>query len=713
VRPQQPDTDAEVSLGPVGRPPEGPSGGAPGNAWPATLIVDQDGQISHWSYGAERLFGRPSEKAIGQPMLGTCVPREQAETVASLLRITATGTSWSGQLHMLVDGRSVEVECAWQPLLDGATGAALVIVTDTRNRMLPIGSASAVVDAVRHFHDQASSAAARGRVALLNEASVRIGTTLDMYHTARELIEVAIPRLADAGTVMVFESLVTEFEKPISSAQTDDDGSISLQRLALGSVTDYPRWSAAFPVGEVVTYPSDSPYAEVLRAAQSKVLMPTNLKEAEQVAGMWNRVRVTPLLARHSLLIVPLVARSAVLGVIMFNRAPGRRPFAESDMVLGEELAARAAMCIDNARLYSRERRTALMLQQSLLPEKLVPHASVEVAYRYLPGSNFAEVGGDWFDLIPLSGSRVAFVVGDVMGNGLRAAAIMGQLRTAVRTLASLDLPPAEVLRQLDESVQHLGGSQFATCLYAAYDPVSRTCEIARAGHVPPILVDPEGNAEILDLPPGLPLGVGGMPFESVELSIADGCTLALCTDGLVESRERDLEVGLEIMREHLSGPGKPLEDIAEDLVAVLFHEVNRDDTALLLARLSGLPPDAVMAWTLPSVPRSAGDARRLVRGQLAEWGLQRITDNVELLTSELVTNAVRYGGGPVRLRVVRDENLLCEVSDSAEPPPRLHVAGPDDVDGRGLLLVNQIANRWGTRRLPTGKTVWFELEVH
>jgi anti-sigma regulatory factor (Ser/Thr protein kinase) len=248
--------------------------------------------------------------------------------------------------------------------------------------------------------------------------------------------------------------------------------------------------------------------------------------------------------------------------------------------------------------------------------------------------------------------------------------------------------------------------------VYATYDPVGRVCEIARAGHPPPVLVGPDGEGTILDLPAGLPLGIGGAPYESVEFPIPDGSVLALCSDGLVESRERDVETGLEIMRDTLSGVGKPLEDLADELVTTLFHQLNRDDTALLLARLSGLPSDAVVSWLLPAVPQAAGQARRHVRAQLANWGLDAVVDMAELLASELVTNAVRYGSGPIGLRLVCDETLLCEISDTAEPQPRLYAAGPDDVNGRGLQLVNRIATRWGTRRISGGKTVWFELEL-
>jgi serine phosphatase RsbU (regulator of sigma subunit) len=683
------------------------------STWPATLIVDKSGVITHWSRGAQTLFNLSREQVLRQSLVGTCVALDQRATVMELLELTSNGSSWSGTMQVLVNGLPIDVECAWRPMsVDDQDDASLVILTDTRGP-LPIGTVGAVVDAARHFHGQAATAAARGRLALLNDASTRIGTTLDTYHTAREVMDVAIPRLADAGSVLVLESLVDEYDDPLGAPPEAPEDSAVLQRLALGAANDYPRWAAAFPVGEVVAYDNDTPYAQVLHSAKPQVVAPVDLKDAEKLSGSWPRqVRVTPLLARHSLLIVPLIARGSVLGLLVLNREPGRRPFADSDLLLGEELAARAALCLDNARLYSRERRTALMLQQSLLPDELTPRSGIEVAHRYLPSSDAAEVGGDWYDMIPLSGSRVAFAVGDVMGHGVQAAAIMGQLRTTMRTLASLDLPPTEVLRQLDESTQHLGGTHFATCVYATYDPVGRVCEIARAGHPPPVLVGPDGEGTILDLPAGLPLGIGGAPYESVEFPIPDGSVLALCSDGLVESRERDVETGLEIMRDTLSGVGKPLEDLADELVTTLFHQLNRDDTALLLARLSGLPSDAVVSWLLPAVPQAAGQARRHVRAQLANWGLDAVVDMAELLASELVTNAVRYGSGPIGLRLVCDETLLCEISDTAEPQPRLYAAGPDDVNGRGLQLVNRIATRWGTRRISGGKTVWFELEL-
>jgi serine phosphatase RsbU (regulator of sigma subunit)/anti-sigma regulatory factor (Ser/Thr protein kinase) len=480
--------------------------------------------------------------------------------------------------------------------------------------------------------------------------------------------------------------------------------------------------SAATAVGEVHRYPFNSPYAGALRTA---------------------RVRTVPgedgsLV--QSTLAVPMVAHDTVVGLAQFSRAKGSEPFGERDRALAVELAARAAVCIDNARLYRREHERALILQRSLLPPGDPEAAGLDIACRYLPGAAATEVGGDWFDVIELPGHRTALVVGDVMGRGLRAAVAMGELRTAVRTLALLDLEPAEVLSALDEIARGLGspaksgrppgGAQvpsrvahasreadlsevyLATCVYAVYDPVTRRCTFANAGHLPPVLVEPGEEALLLDVPPGMPLGVGGEPFEEVEVEVPEGSLLALYTDGLVESRDHPLDEGLRAFRTALTDPVRPLEDVCDHVLGALDTRHGEDDIALLMARIQGLPAEAVGDWRLPREPRSVGRARELARGQLTAWGLEALIDTVELLVSELVTNALRYGEGEIRLRLLRDRTLVCEVWDAGLVQPRRRRARDTDEGGRGLQLVGLLSAAWGSRRTPRGKTVWFELAL-
>ncbi|MFE9247987.1 SpoIIE family protein phosphatase [Streptomyces sp. NPDC007088] len=473
--------------------------------------------------------------------------------------------------------------------------------------------------------------------------------------------------------------------------------------------------AASVSVGAVHRYPPGSPRAEVLRTA-APGLLPGRDGDLVQ-----------------STLAVPMVAHDKVVGLAQFARTKGSEPFGERDRALAVELAARAAVFIDNARLYRREHERALILQRSLLPPGDPEAAGLDIACRYLPGTTATEVGGDWFDVIELPGHRTALVVGDVMGRGLRAAVAMGELRTAVRTLALLDLEPADVLSHLDEIAQGLGSPQqttraalqdqdtdlaevyLATCVYAVYDSVTRRCTFANAGHLPPVVLEPGGAdrpAQLLDVPPGMPLGVGGEPFEEVTVELPEGALLALYTDGLVESRHQPLDEGLEAFRNALTDPALPLEDACDHVLTSLDTHHGEDDIALLMARVKGLPANAVGDWSLPREPRSVGRAREYARAQLADWDLEALADTTELLVSELVTNALRYGEGEIRLRLLLDRTLVCEVWDAGLVQPRRRRARDTDEGGRGLQLVGLLSASWGSRRTPHGKTVWFELAL-
>jgi PAS domain S-box-containing protein len=585
----------------------------------------------------------------------------------------------------------------------------------------PIGVAGIGTDVTRRQNAAREAASARRNLALLNEASARIGNSLDLETTARELLDVAVPGFCDLASVDLYQGLLTGDEAPPGSA----DGSAELRRVAFASaVSDAPlvttpgcghNASTPTAVGEVHHYPFNSPCASALRTAR-----------VQSIPGEDGTLV-------QSTLAVPMVAHDTVVGLVQFSRTKGSEPFGERDRALAVELAARAAVCIDNARLYRREHERALILQRSLLPPGDPEAAGLDIACRYLPGNTATEVGGDWFDVIELPGHRTALVVGDVMGRGLRAAVAMGELRTAVRTLALLDLEPAEVLSALDEIARGLGspsGAQqasrvahksreadlsevyLATCVYAVYDPVTRRCTFANAGHLPPVLVEPGEEALLLDVPPGMPLGVGGEPFEEVEVEIPEGALLALYTDGLVESRDHPLDEGLRAFRTALTDPVRPLEDVCDHVLNTLDTRHGEDDIALLMARIQGLPVDAVGDWRLPREPRSVGRARELARAQLVAWDLEALVDTVELLVSELVTNALRYGEGEIRLRLLRDRTLVCEVWDSGLVQPRRRRARDTDEGGRGLQLVGLLSAAWGSRRTPRGKTVWFELAL-
>lgn len=599
----------------------------------------------------------------------------------------------------------------------------------------PIGVAALGMDVTRRRNAEREAASARRNLALLNEAGARIGNSLDLETTARELLDVAVPRFCDLASVDLYQGLLAGDETPQGLA----DGSAELRRVAFSSaVSDAPVAIAACcppgegppeptAVGQVHRFPFNSPCADALRTARPQLIPGQDGDSAPELG-----------VVVQSTLAVPMVAHDTVVGLVQFSRTKGSEPFGERDIALAVELAARAAVCIDNARLYRREHERALILQRSLLPPGDPEAAGLDIACRYLPGNTATEVGGDWFDVIQLPGHRTALVVGDVMGRGLRAAAAMGELRTAVRTLALLDLEPAEVLAALDEIAQGLGapagthggarsatrGRQsadkssdlseiyLATCVYAVYDPVTRRCTIANAGHLPPVVVEPGEPALMLEVPSGLPLGVGGEPFEETEVELPDNALLALYTDGLVESRDHPLDEGMDAFRAALADPGRRLEDVCDHVLNALDTHHGEDDIALLMARVQGLPAESVGDWKLPAEPQSVSRARELARGQLVTWGLEGLVDTTELLVSELVTNALRYGEGEIRIRLLLDSTLVCEVWDGGLVQPRRRRARDTDEGGRGLQLVGLLSLGWGSRRTPHGKTVWFEMRL-
>ncbi|GGN82502.1 hypothetical protein GCM10011579_070220 [Streptomyces albiflavescens] len=667
------------------------------------LLIDTDLRVRRANQRFASTFGGTVDDHRGKGV-HDYLPRAEAERVAATLRrVLETGDSIT-DMHVTGNVPGSDERRHWS--------VNLYRVHSGSGR--PIGIAWLGTDITARRAAAREAAAARRNLALLNEAGARIGNSLDLETTARELLDVVVPGFCDLATVDLYQGLLAGDETPPGLA----DGSAELRRVAFASaVSDAPFVGGPAPVavGAVHHYPFNSPCADALRTARPRHI------PAEE-GGLI-----------QSTLAVPMVAHDTVVGLAQFSRTKGSEPFGERDRSLAVELAARAAVCIDNARLYRREHERALILQRSLLPPGDPEASGLDIACRYLPGNAATEVGGDWFDVIELPGHRTALVVGDVMGRGLRAAVAMGELRTAVRTLALLDLEPAEVLSALDEIARGLGtpgGVQqatraarqprdadlsevyLATCVYAVYDSVTRRCTFANAGHLPPVLVEPGESALMLDVPPGMPLGVGGEPFEEVEVELPEGALLALYTDGLVESRDHPLDEGLQAFVGALTDPSRPLEDVCDHVLNTLDTHHGEDDIALLMARVQGLPAESVGDWTLPREPRSVGRAREYARTRLASWDLEPLVDTAELLVSELVTNALRYGEGEIRLRLLLDRTLVCEVWDAGLVQPRRRRARDTDEGGRGLQLVGLLSAAWGSRRTPRGKTVWFELPL-
>ncbi|MFI9028366.1 SpoIIE family protein phosphatase [Streptomyces sp. NPDC053560] len=555
--------------------------------------------------------------------------------------------------------------------------------------------------------------AVRERLEFLNEVSGRIGSSLDLARTIQEVSEAVVPRFTDVAGTYLREQVIAGEGFPDGPPDT----TTMWHRVALEHNDEPGRWDDVVPVGESMPFPAHTPFFQCMTTGEPVLIPRISEEMGNAIAAQFEKRDISPLINLRSMLVVPLKARNVVLGFMILLRHPERAEFNDMDRVTGAELAARAGLVLDNARMYTYQENVAETLQDSMLPHIEPRMAGCDTATRYLPGTRLGRVGGDWFDTIKLPGSRTALVVGDVMGHGLNSAAMMGQLRTAVQTMAAIDMPPAQLLRSLDDLAQRLGDNYLATCLYVVYDPIESRLTIANAGHIPPVVVRAaDGRSELLDLPTGAPIGVGGVPFEAVTLPVAPGDRLVLCTDGLVEVRGEDIGVGLAALAESAAHPAASMDDACDMIIRSLAATLNegrggrKDDVALLMARLNGIERADVAEWRLPIAAGEVSRARRLARDQLAVWGLESASDTAELLVSEVVTNAVRHAHTQhVVLRLVRTDALLCEVSDDDHSLPQLLNVKEDDEFGRGLRVVSRLAREWGTSRTSTGKTVWFE----
>ncbi|GAT71173.1 serine/threonine-protein phosphatase [Planomonospora sp. ID91781] len=507
----------------------------------------------------------------------------------------------------------------------------------------------------------------------LHRATARLAEADDPATAARLLCAELVPHLADAALVHLAD--------PPGPACRPPGGH---------------RRAAALSTGAPGT---PDPAAHLAAAADPS---PGNRARAAGQDGGRNAGPGTHALA------VPLEARGQRVGGAVLTRGPARPPFDGADALVAGQLAAVAALTVHHAHVELAHEAVTEVVRQSLRPAPPPPLPGVDLAHRYRPGDQRMLVGGDWFDVIPLSGCRVALVVGDVMGHGLEAAAIMAQLRTSVQTLAALELPPDQVLRSLDDIARRLADDSITTCLYAVYDPVARRCSIASAGHLPPVLVRRDGTAELLDPGPstGLPIGLGRPPIETTEIAAEDGCTLVLYTDGLVECRGDDIGDRLERLRATAGTADGPLEKTCDALMAQAAG--TEDDVTLLMARFRGIPSEHVAGWFLEPHNRTPGQVRALVRRTLHEWGLEHLSGRVEAAAGELVANACRHATRLVSVRLVLTDVVLFEVGDDDHRLPVLRSPGDLDESGRGLHVVAGLTERWGSTRVAGGKTVWF-----
>ncbi|GAA3387418.1 SpoIIE family protein phosphatase [Streptomyces roseoviridis] len=602
-------------------------------------------------------------------------------------------------------------------------GGGVVIAITAFRLQAPDGQ---VLGVTGLFTDETELRRSSERLALLHHATARVGGSLSVRDTGRELAAALVPGLCDLAVVEIADA-VSLGEEPAPGG----DGRPALRRTAVAGRPATGGGSDADDVDAALDAGADAGGGTAADAGGYPMTMSA-----------------------------PLCARGTVLGRVSVGRHAARGPYEQADRELLREIADRAALALDNARRFTRERRAAVGLQRSMLPPTQTETVGATTSGVYLPADTTTGVGGDWFDVIPLSSARVAFVVGDVVGHGLAATATMGRLRTAVRTLADLDLEPDELLAHLDDLVAQLlaepeetdredresgGGRQDgegpagdggdgavgreededwgarhassptgATCVYAVYDPVTLRCVVASAGHPPPAVVDPEGRVSYLPVDPGPPLGVGGLPFESTETDLAPGSLFALYTDGLVEGHDGDLDEGMARLAAHLGRPGvleRPLRELGREIVAGRPADGLADDVALLLARTRAVPAEDTAFWTIDADPAAVGTVREAATARLHAWGLDDLVFTTELVLSELVTNAVRYAGGPIEVRLIRAGRLICEVSDPSATHPRMRRARLTDEGGRGLYLVAQLTTRWGSRYSRSGKTIWAEQE--
>ncbi|MFZ4152135.1 SpoIIE family protein phosphatase [Streptomyces pseudogriseolus] len=677
---------------------------APPDGEPVGVVVrDRDLRCAWVSDTAERHDGVPAGERLGRRVSDTR-PGPEADVLEAVKRQALHSTTT--EVHEYRTGLPIGTD------REHACAVAFQCLQDADGHALGVCAIS--VDVVRQRR-------ARERLAVLDRAGTRLGSTLDVMQASQELADAAVPLLADYVAVDLEQSVSFGQGPPVRVGTTG--GTLpGLRRAGLASVhRGVPE--SPWMRGELVQVPPVSPLAGVLRAGRARLE-----QIHDDAPEPW--VGTVPALARrvrehgmHSIMAVPIRARRTLLGVALFVRTHESEPFDDTDLLLAEHLVGRAAQSLDNARQYTRKHNAALALQRTLLPCRPEGGTAVDVASRYLPADVDHSVGGDWFDVIPLSGARVALVVGDVVGHGLHAAATMGRLRTAVRTLAGLELPPDDLLAHLDDTVQRLGEEDCdapeqvpavagATCLYAVYRPRHPPLRHGVRRTPPARGRRPRGPRRLPGPPHGRPPGRRPRrPLRGRGGGAARG-RRPLYTDGLIDTRAHDLDEGMRRLATALTGPDRSLEELCDAATRILAGNEPYDDVTLLLARTRALGPDTEASWTLDGDPRAVRTARTLAARRLAEWGLHGLVDATELIVGELVTNAVRHGGGPVGLRLLRDKTLTVEVSDGGAalaPHPRLALT--TDEGGRGLYLVAKVSRRWGVRPVPGGKVVRAELD--
>ncbi|WP_328945304.1 SpoIIE family protein phosphatase [Streptomyces sp. NBC_00250] len=520
----------------------------------------------------ERINGIPAALHLGR-RIGEMVPEVDAPALEAALRaVLATGTP-------LLDHPTVGRTPA-DPDHDHAWSVSFYRLEGPEDRVL--GVAASVIDVTERMRADADADRSRRRLALIADASARVGTTLEVEKTADELASVVVPELADIAAVDVLDSVLA-----LRRPGAPEEGPELFRALAVKAASRTEALPAADPPGAITMYGADRLVTRCVHTGLPVLVEHVGPGDLSRIARSPEAAELLARAGVHSYLAVPLIARGEVLGALDLKRDRNALAFDGDDVLLATELAARAAVSIDNARWYQSVRNSAVTLQRSLLPGKPPERAGLEVATRYQPAQASSEVGGDWYDVIPLPEDKTALVVGDVMGSGIDAAATMGRLRTATCAFADLDLSPAQVLRHLDRITAGLE-HYIATCLFAVYDPALGRCRIANAGHLPPVRVPVDGPAELVDVPPGVPLGVGGGTFRTARVPFRPGDRLVLYTDGLIETRHEAIDERLALLVGLIDKSRGPLEETCDELLRALRRPGAPDDVALLIARSTG-----------------------------------------------------------------------------------------------------------------------------
>ncbi|MEU9015435.1 SpoIIE family protein phosphatase [Streptomyces sp. NPDC048479] len=539
-------------------------------------ILDTDLRYMAVNPALEQMHGIPAKDHLGRHYREIMTSTKFEVPEVAMRQVLETGIPMVDQSTIVGHTPADDHKHAWS--------ISLYRLEDPQGRVL--GVADLVVDVTDRYQAAMEAAEARRRLALIADGSIRIGTTLEVEQTAQELAEVTVPELADVVAVNVLDS-VLEDGHPASR-----DGPTLFRALAVKAAYPTEAAEAADPPGHLAAYDTDRLATQCVRTGHPILMTHADNNDLARLARDRHAATLLARAGVHSYMLAPLTARGQILGFVSLTRARNPLPFDGDDLALATELASRAAVCIDNARTHQSVRNAAETLQRSLLPEHPPHLPGLEVSSRYRPAQATYEIGGDWYDVLPLDRDKTALVVGDVMGSGIDAAATMGRLRTATSAFADLDLDPAQVLQHLDKITSGLE-HYIATCVYAVYDPHGADCHIATAGHLPPALVRSGKRPELLDLPTGTPLGVGGVAFETTTFDLGPGDQLVLYTDGLVETRHHPIDERLETLLHLLDRPDRPLEETCDRLLHELRRPDDPDDVALLIARVQPFTPSS------------------------------------------------------------------------------------------------------------------------